>query len=185
MIVFRDSEILRAEQTEYGPRGHGRHVAALVVQPLRIALLRDAVADEGRPRGTQRYQLIGIHRQVAGILAPKRSLNRTVFEEVAGHPVILTGVGEILKLLSEVAPVRFGAAFAGGTNQRDRKASVERHSHQGCFPKPRNTLNADTLGVHCLVGFQIVEAARCAPAPGPQRAPVLRLARLSLGSSDR
>src|SRR2546430_726363 len=54
MIVVRGSEVLRAEQTEHRPRGHGGHVAALLVQPLGITLLRDAVADEGQPRRTQR-----------------------------------------------------------------------------------------------------------------------------------
>ena len=88
VIVVRDSEVLRTEQTKHRPRGHSCHVAALLVQPLRVTFLRDAIADEGQPRCTQGYQLIGINRQVTSILAPKRSLSSTVLQEVASHPVV-------------------------------------------------------------------------------------------------
>src|SRR6266567_8468122 len=88
VIVIRDSEVLSAEQTEHGPGSYSCHVAALLVQPLRITLLRDAVADESQSRCTQRNQLIGVNRQVTSILAPKRSRSRAVLQEVASHPVV-------------------------------------------------------------------------------------------------
>src|SRR5437667_7448424 len=122
VIVVGDSEVLRAEQTEHGPSSDGCHVAALMVQPFRITFLRDAIADESQSRCAQRNQLIGVNRQITGILAPKRSLSRTILEEISGHPVITSRAREVLNFLAEIPPVRFGAAFSGGTDQHDRKA---------------------------------------------------------------
>src|SRR5438477_13194290 len=86
VIVVGDSEVLRAEQTEHGPSSDGCHVAALMIQPLCVTLLRNAIADEAQPRCAQRNQLIGVNRQVTSVLAPKRSFSRAILQEIASHP---------------------------------------------------------------------------------------------------
>ena len=88
--------------------------------------------------------------------------------------------GEVLNCFAEIASVRFGTTFPGGTDQHDRKARIKRHGHQRGLPKTRDAFNADALGVYCLVGFEIVETARGTPGPRPQRTPILRLAKLAL-----
>ena len=57
-IVVRRAEVFRAEQSEYRPGGNGGHEAPPLVEPLRVALFRNAVADESQPRRTQRNQLV-------------------------------------------------------------------------------------------------------------------------------
>ena len=78
-IVVGHAEVLGAEQSEDGLRGDGGHVAALVVEPLRVALLGHAVADERQPRRAERDQLVRIDRQIAGVLAAegRRRTRRT------------------------------------------------------------------------------------------------------------
>ncbi len=76
LVVVATSEVLRAEQPEHAARRHRGHVAPLLVEPLRVALLRHAVADEGRARRAQRDQLVRVHRQVAGVPAAEGRLRR-------------------------------------------------------------------------------------------------------------
>src|SRR5262252_7916231 len=52
VVVVGRAEISRAEQPEYRTRRDRRHVAALMVEPSRIALFGNAVTDKGRPRRT-------------------------------------------------------------------------------------------------------------------------------------
>ena len=115
-----------------------------------------------------------IHGQVAG-------RQRTgVLEEVAGHPVELIGGRDIAYLLAEDVPVELGAAFARGADVGDGEARVVRHGDQRGLAVARVALKADLFRVDCLVGFEVVEAAAGAPAPGLQRAPVVEFARLAL-----
>ena len=72
-----------------------------------------------------------------------------------------------------------GAAFAGGADEHDGEALVERHRDERGLAVARDAFDADLLGVDGLVGLEIVEAARGAPGPGAQRAPVVGLARLA------
>ena len=127
----------------------------------------------------KRDQLVGIHRHVAGVLAAEGGFGGAVLQEVAGHPVVFAGAGQVLHGFAEIAAVQFGAAFAGGADEHDGEARVEGHGHQRGLAVARNALDADLLGVHGFVGFQIIQAARRAPGPGAQRAPVVRLARLA------
>ena len=113
--------------------------------------------------------------KLLAFLLPNEDLGRAVLQEVAGHPVILAGPCEILHFLSEIASVRFGATFPGGTHQHNSKASIERHGHERSLSITRDAFDANVLRVHAFVRLQIVETARSAPCPRPQRAPVLRL----------
>ena len=60
------------------------------------------------------------------------------------------------------------------------KRVVERHRDERRLAVARHAFDADLLRVDGLVGLEIVEAARRAPRPRAQRAPVVRLARLAL-----
>ena len=95
-IILGHTDIPRAEQAENRTRRHRSHVAALLVEPVRVALLRDAVADERRPRRAERDQLVRVDRDVVRVLAPERPLCGAVLQEIAGHPVVLPGSGEVL-----------------------------------------------------------------------------------------
>ena len=138
--------------------------------------LGHAVADERQPRRAERDQLVRVDRNVAGVLAAERGLRRAVLQEVAGHPVVLAGAGEVLDGFAEIAAMQLGAALAGGADQHHREALVERHRHERRLAVARHAFDADLLRVDGLVGFEVVEAARGAPRPGAQRAPVVGLA---------
>ena len=130
-------------------------------------------------RRAERDQFVRVHRQIAGGLAAERRLGSAVLQEVAGHPVIFAGAGQILDRFAPVAAMQLGAAFARRADQHHREARVERHRHQRGFAVARDAFDADLFRIHGLVGFQIIEAARSAPAPGAQRAPIVGLARLA------
>ena len=123
---------------------------------------------------------MGIHRNVAGVLAAEIGLRGAVLQEVAGHPVVLARAGEVLDRFTPVAAVQLGAAFAGRTDEDHGESGVEGHGHQGGLAVARNTFDADMLGIHGLVGFEIIQAARGAPGPGAQGAPVVGFAGLAL-----
>ena len=53
MVVLIDAEALDAEQREHGTGRNGRHEASALIEPLRIALFGNAVADEGKARRAQ------------------------------------------------------------------------------------------------------------------------------------
>src|SRR5205814_145761 len=118
-------------------------------------------------------------RQVAGVLAAKSGFGRSVLQEISSHPVIFAGASEIFYGFAKIAAVQFGAAFAGGADEHKSETCVECHGDQRGLAVARNAFDADVLGVHSFVGFEIIQAARCSPSPGSQRAPVVRLARLS------
>ena len=112
-IVIFLADVARAEQTEDRAGRDGGHVAALLVEPVGVALFRDAVADEGRPRRAERDELVRIDRKIVGVFAAEGGFGRAVLEEIAGHPVIFAGAGEVFHGFAEIATVRLGAAFAG------------------------------------------------------------------------
>src|SRR5579863_10012002 len=57
-VVAFHIQALGAEQGENAARVHGGHPAALMVEPVRIALFGNAVADEREPRSTERDKLV-------------------------------------------------------------------------------------------------------------------------------
>src|SRR5215203_4574652 len=66
-VVVGDAEGLRTEQAERRLRRDGGHVAPLLVEPLRIALLGNAVADEGETRCAERDELVRVDGNVARV----------------------------------------------------------------------------------------------------------------------
>jgi hypothetical protein len=72
VVIVRHAEILRAEQPKHRLCGNGSHIAALMIEPLRIAFFRNAVADERQPRCTQRDQFVSVYGDIA-----RRSCFRT------------------------------------------------------------------------------------------------------------
>jgi len=52
-MVVRNSQVLRAEQPEDRLRGDRGHVAALLIEPLGIAFLGQAITDKGQARRAQ------------------------------------------------------------------------------------------------------------------------------------
>src|SRR3954471_23016852 len=55
-VVVGDAQGLGAEKTEDRLRRDSGHVAALLIEPFRIAAFGDTVADERQPRGAEREQ---------------------------------------------------------------------------------------------------------------------------------
>src|ERR1700728_5246609 len=88
-----------------------------------------------------------------------------VLEEVAGHPVILAGAGDVANLLAKDVPVAFGAGFAGRTDVADGKALIVGHGHESGFAIARVALNAYLFRVDGRIGFKVIERAACAPRP--------------------
>ena len=179
-IVVGNAQVLCAEKFEHGTGSHGGHEAAFLVEPLGIALLRDAVADEGQARRAQGDEFVRVDGQVAGVLAAKGTFGSTILEKVAGHPVVFAGAGEVFDSFAKIAAMEFGAAFAGRADEHKSKARVEGHGDKCSFAITRNAFDADVFCVDSFIGFQIIQSARGAPGPGSQGAPVVRLAGLAL-----
>src|SRR5579871_1592989 len=102
-----------------------------------------------------------------------------VFEEVAGHPVVLLGAGYILDGFTPVAAVELGSAHAGGADVADGEALVIGHGDDGRLAVAGVAGNADLFGIDGFVGFEVIESAAGAPGPGAQCAPVFGLAVLA------
>src|SRR6266498_2074552 len=49
-VIFFFADVARAQKAEDRPGGDGRHVTALLIEPIGIAAFRHAVTDEGEPR---------------------------------------------------------------------------------------------------------------------------------------
>src|SRR5215204_6391966 len=80
-VVVGDPEVfLDAEQSEYRTGGDAGHVAALLIEPVRVAR-RNAVADERQSRRAKRDQLMRIHRNVAGVPAAERRFGGAILQE--------------------------------------------------------------------------------------------------------
>src|SRR5258706_4796422 len=72
------------------------------------------------------------------------------------------------------------SALTGRTDQHDSEARVERHRDQSRLAVPRYTFNSDVLRIDCFIRFEVIQAARSAPGPRAESAPVIRLAGLGL-----
>src|SRR5690606_4866080 len=101
-------------------------------------------------------------------------------EEVARHPVIAAGTGEVLDGLAEVAPMQFGAALARRTDQHHSETFIEGHRDQRGLAIARDAFNAYALRIDFTHCFQIVEGTTGTPTPRAQCAPVFGLARRAL-----
>lgn len=65
---------LRAEQIEDSSGIHGSHKAALVIKPVRVAFLRNAVADKRKAGGAERNEFVGIDGDVARVHASESGI---------------------------------------------------------------------------------------------------------------
>ena len=97
-----------------------------MIEPLRVALLRDAVADEGEARCAEGDEFIRIDGDVAGSLAAEGCVGGSVLDEVAGHPVILAS-GEALNGFAEVTSQQRGSAFARRADEDHGETLIEGH----------------------------------------------------------
>jgi hypothetical protein len=70
-VVFGHAEIPCAEETEDRAGRHRGHVTPLLVEPVRVAFFRDAVADERGTRRAQGDELVGVDGDVVRVLAPE------------------------------------------------------------------------------------------------------------------
>ena len=179
-IVFLLADVPRPQQPEHRPRRDRRHVAALLVQPVGVAAFRHPVADEREPRRAQGDQHVRVHRQIPGVLAPESGRRGAVLQEIARHPVVFAGAGQVLDGLAEIAAVELGAPFTRRTHQRQGETRLESQRYQCGLAEARHALDPHLLRVHGGVGFEIVQTARRAPGPGAQRTPVVGFAGLSL-----
>jgi hypothetical protein len=180
-IIAGRAEILLAEQPVGGAGEYGGHEATSRVHPIRVAR-RDPVADEARPRGAQRNQLMLVHRQVGHGFLAKRRVVRRILQEVAGHPVVFAAAGQVLQKLAEVAAKQLGASRAGGGDEPRGDPPVEGRGDQRGLAVPRHAGDAHLGGIDARVwvGFEVVDESAHAPGPGAQRAPVVGPARLAL-----
>src|SRR5262245_22477046 len=112
-VIVRTAEVLRAEQSEHGLRGDGRHEATLMVEPPRVALFGYTVADECRPWRAERDQFMCVNRKIAAVPATEARLDRAILQEVAGHPVVLATAGEVLDGLAPIPAMKFCSALSG------------------------------------------------------------------------
>src|SRR5207249_4758957 len=94
------------------------------------------------------------------------------------HPVIFPGAREILHRLAPVAAMELRSALTGRADQHDSAAGVESHGDESRLAVARYTFNSDLLSIDCFIRFQVIEAARSAPGPRLERAPVIRLSGL-------
>ena len=99
---FSGPQVLLAEQLVHRAGADAGQEHPLRIDPAPLDLLR-AHADEHRPRGAHRDQLVRIHRQVVPGERPG------VLQIVARHPVIFARRGDVLDQLAEVAAVELGA----------------------------------------------------------------------------
>ena len=121
-----------------------------------------------------------VDRDVVRVLAPERRFGGAVLQEVARHPVVLAGPGEVLDRLPEVAAVRLGATFAGRSHQDDRETGLEGHGDEGRLAVARDAFDPHALCIDRRQRLQVVERAGRAPGPRAQRSPLLRRAALAL-----
>src|SRR5215204_200807 len=107
------AEVPGAEEAEHGTSRDCRHVTALMIEPVCVALLGDAVADEHPSRCDERDELMRIDGDIVGGFCPEDRFGGSVFQEIAGHPMVLAGAGKVLDRLAKVAAVQLRPAFAG------------------------------------------------------------------------
>jgi hypothetical protein len=140
-----------------------------------VTLLGKPRADEQRTRRSERDQLVSVDGQVV----PGQRVGG-VLQEVSRHPVVGAVAGEVLDDLAVVAPHERGAAFPRAADEADGDALVERHGDQRRLAVARHALQRDAGRVDGPGRREVVDRAGGAPAPGPEHAPVVEIARLAL-----
>src|SRR6266851_212874 len=96
------AEISFAEEFVDGASGCGGYEHSLCVGPA--VAFGSASADEDGAGGAEGDEFVGVYGEVGG------GEGAGVFEEVAGHPVVLAGGGYVFQLLAPVAAVELGSA---------------------------------------------------------------------------
>src|SRR5580693_4443288 len=109
-----------------------------MIEPLCVALLRYAVADEGQARRAERQQFVSVYRQVARRLASESRFGCAVLQKIPGHPVIFTRPCKVLDSLTPVATMKLRSTLTGGTDQNHRETRIEGHRHEGGFAITRD-----------------------------------------------
>ena len=132
-VVIGQAEVLGAEQLEHLACGYGSLPAAVLVQPQGITLLRNAVADEHKAGSAQRDEFVRVYRQHVGVPGSRLRLGCAVLDIVACHPVILTGVGEILQALTEQTAVQGSSTLAGRSDKSHVETIFECKGHKSGF----------------------------------------------------
>ena len=178
-VIFFFSKVANAEEAEGWTSGDGGHVAALLVEPVGVATGGNAVADEGRARGTEGDQLMCIDGKVASVFAAEGGFSGAVLKEVAGHPVVFAGGGEILDGFAEIAAVELGAARAGGADEHHGETRFEGHRDKGGFAEAGDAFDADDFRIYGGIGLEVIKSARGAPGPGAKRTPIIGFAGLT------
>ena len=179
VVEIIGAEAGRAEQSPHGTGGDGCHPAAALIEPLGIAFCGNAVADEGEARGAESEKLVRVDGNVAGIHAAGGGFGRAVLQEVAGHPVILAGAGEVFDGFAEVAAQGSCSAFTGGADEDHGEARIVGHGDERGFAVAGDAFDADVFGVDGGIGLEIVEAAAGSPGPGAQCSPLIGSAGLT------
>src|SRR5450755_484765 len=93
--------------------------------------------------------------------------------------MIFAGARDVFDELAPISAVQLQAAFARGTDERNRETRIVRHRDRGRFAVAGMTLDADSLGVYRRIGFKIIECPARSPSPGSQCAPIVELAGLT------
>ena len=117
---------------------------------------------------------MSIHRQVA------RVQRAGVLDEVPRHPVVFARAGDVLNQLAKIAAMELRTAFARGADETDCESRVVRHRDERSLAVAREPLDPDLLGVHGLVGLEVIECTAGPPCPRTQRSPIIGLAGLAL-----
>src|SRR5215471_16122534 len=130
-----------------------------MIEPARIALLRNAIADESKPWRAERNQLIRVHWQNAPVYTAELCLRRPIVQKVSCHPVIAARAGEIFDRLSPIAAQQRRSSFARGADQSHGEARLKRKRHQRRFAETGYTFYAHMLRVYCRVGLKRIQAS--------------------------
>ena len=93
--VMALAEVFSAKQFVYRSGCNGRHITASLVEPKGIPLFGYAIADEQGTRCTESNQFMGINREVATGLPAANRYFRSIFQVVAGHPVVFATGSEV------------------------------------------------------------------------------------------
>ena len=142
------SQVLLSQQFVHRTGGYGGEEHAFGVGPS--VAVGGSGADEHRARRAERNQLVRIHRHIARV---QRS---GVLQEIAGHPMVFIGRGDVLHRFSKIAAVQLQAALAGRADEGDGESLVVGHGDRGSFTVTGVAFDADAFGIHRFVSFEII-----------------------------
>ena len=139
-------------------------------------------AERKQGRGAQRainsWESTGRSTAVMGL--PLMSEAPYLMKLLRCHPVVLAA-GEIFDGFAEVVAMEFGAAFAGGCDERDGDARLEGFGDEGGLAVAGDAFDAEFCGVDVRIGIvgEIFDKLGDAPLPGAEGAPVVGFAGLA------